>query len=99
MTGKDLFREIGNINEEYIKEAQEYKRPKRDIIFVINNPTFRKMTATAACLMICAGLAFTVHKMDLRTDSAKESANIKIILVMPPSATISKTISDEVKPH
>lgn len=98
MTGKDLFREIGNINEEYIKEAQEYKRPKRDIIFVINNPTFRKMTATAACLMICAGLVFTVHKMDIRTDSAKESAKEEMApMEMAAEMSADMAISEEKK--
>ena len=34
MTEKDLFREIGNINEKYVAEAQEVKRP------VILTPAF-----------------------------------------------------------
>ena len=74
MTGKDLFREIGNISEDYITEAQNYQGQKRGHISIINNHSFRKVMATAACLVICAGLVITVQKMDIRTDSAKESA-------------------------
>lgn len=57
MTGKDLFREIGLISEEYIMEAEEVKRS----IFV--NPMFRKGLATAACLCICGVLYLGIRQL------------------------------------
>ena len=50
MTGKDLFREIGNMDEKYVAEAQETKRA------AILSPVFRKTLATAACLVVCLGI-------------------------------------------
>lgn len=50
MTEKELFREIGNIKEEYVAEAQEYKRS------VWQNTVFRRSLATAACLLLCLGI-------------------------------------------
>ncbi len=50
MTEKELFREIGNIKEEYVAEAQEYKRS------VWQNTVFRRSLATAACLLVCLGI-------------------------------------------
>ncbi len=57
MTGNDLFREIGNINEKYVKEAEEAKRA------TILTPAFRRTIATAACLVICFGLYFGVRQL------------------------------------
>lgn len=55
MTGNDLFREVGNISEKYITEAEETKRS------IIHNVVFRRSLATAACLMVCVGLYFGVR--------------------------------------
>lgn len=67
MTEKDLFREIGNINEKYVQEAAEIKKAK------ILTPAFRRTLATAACLCLCVGVYFGTR--GLRGDFApKESA-------------------------
>ncbi len=50
MTGKDLFREVGNINEKYITEAEETKKS------IIHNVAFRRGIGTAACLVLCVGI-------------------------------------------
>ncbi len=50
MTGKELFQEIGMIKEEYIAEAESYKRP------IIYNAVFKRTLATAACLVACMGI-------------------------------------------
>lgn len=50
MTGKDLFREVGNINEKYITEAEETKKS------IIHNVAFRRGLGTAACLVLCVGI-------------------------------------------
>ncbi len=78
MTGKDLFQEIGNISEEYVAEAADYKRKDRVIkigskSFSVNTSTLKTMSA-AACLVICAGLVFTVQKLGVSNDSAMEMA-------------------------
>lgn len=69
MTEKDLFREIGNINEKYITEAEETKRT------VIWTPAFRRTLATAACLVVCFGLYFGVRHLDLAPQN--ESASMQ----------------------
>lgn len=80
MTGRDLFLEIGNIREEFVAEAESYQsETKGSILEVISGKnaksvTFRKTLATAACLVVCAGLVFTVQKLGISKDSAKESA-------------------------
>lgn len=67
MTEKELFREIGNINEKYVQEASEIKKAK------ILTPVFRRTLATAACLCLCVGVYFGTR--GLRGDFApKESA-------------------------
>ena len=67
MTEKDLFREIGMINEKYVEEAAQVKKAK------ILTPTFRRTLATAACLCICVGIYFGTR--GLREDlAANESA-------------------------
>ena len=67
MTEKDLFREIGSINEKYVQEAQEIKKNK------ILTPAFRRTLVTAACLCICVSIYFGTR--GLRGDFApKESA-------------------------
>ena len=67
MTEKDLFREIGSINEKYIEEAGEFKKAK------ILTPAFKRTLATAACLCVCVGVYFGTR--GLRGDfTSKESA-------------------------
>ena len=67
MTEKDLFWEIGNINEKYVQEAAEVKKAK------ILTPAFRRTLATAACLCICVGIYFGTR--GLRGDfTSKEAA-------------------------
>ena len=61
MTGKELFLEIGNIREEYVTEAENYRARTGGSILVgwnrkvASSPAFRKTLATAACLVVCAG--------------------------------------------
>jgi len=80
MTGRDLFLEIGNIREEFITEAENYRNETKGNILTVfsgktaKSMTFRKTLATAACLVVCAGLVFTVQKLGVRKDAAKESA-------------------------
>ena len=50
MTGKELFREVGNISEKYITEAEETKKS------IIHNVAFRRGMGTAACLVLCVGI-------------------------------------------
>ncbi len=50
MTGKDLFREIGMIKEEYVAEAENYKPS------FIHRPVLQRSLATVACLVVCLGL-------------------------------------------
>ncbi len=69
MTGKDLFREIGNIDEKYVSEAQETKRS------VIMNPVFRRTLATAACLVVCLGIFAGVQQV--RNGARNESATMQ----------------------
>lgn len=67
MTEKDLFREIGMINEKYVEEAAQVKKAK------ILTPAFRRTLATVACLCICVGIYFGTR--GLREDlAANESA-------------------------
>ena len=79
MTGRELFLEIGNIREEYVAEAENYRsEAKGSIAAVISGKTvksvtLRKTLAAAACLVVCAGLVFTVQKLGISQDSAKES--------------------------
>lgn len=67
MTGNDLFREIGNINEKYVTEAEETKRS------VIMTPVFRRTLATAACLVVCFGLYFSVRQLGMGGQSETAS--------------------------
>lgn len=66
MTGNDLFREMGNISEKYVTEAEETKRS------IFQNVVFRRSLATAACLMVCVGLYFTTRTG--RKEAAMESS-------------------------
>ncbi len=70
MTGNDLFREIGNISEKYVTEAEETKRS------ILHNVVFRRSLATAACLMVCVGLYFTTRtgRKEATADSSAGSA-------------------------
>lgn len=71
MTGNELFREIGLINEQHIVEAEETRRS------MIYNAVFRRGLATAACLVICVGVYWgTQHpwKSADSTGSAMEYA-------------------------
>lgn len=71
MTGKGLFREIGNIDERYVAEAQETVRP------VLFTPAFRRALVTAACLFVCVGLYFAVQqpKAEINNDAATMTAD------------------------
>lgn len=69
MTEKDLFREIGMIDEKYVEEAEAVKKAK------ILTPAFRRTLATAACLCICVGIYFTVRTVrEESEESAKDFA-------------------------
>jgi len=70
MTGNDLFREMGNISEKYVTEAEETKRS------IFQNVVFRRSLATAACLMICVGLYFSTRtgRKEAAADSSGGSA-------------------------
>ncbi|MBR6666383.1 MAG: DUF4362 domain-containing protein [Lachnospiraceae bacterium] len=69
MTGNDLFREVGNISEKYVTEAEETKRS------IIHNVVFRRSLATAACLMVCVGLYFSTRtgRKEATADSSEGS--------------------------
>lgn len=112
MTGKELFQEIGNINEEYIVEAECYQKETRGYIasrsqkenaaiqkqeecvafqWGKNNPSMlrklskivslsgksglRRTFATAACLLVCLGLVFTVQKVGMNEKKAFDAEN------------------------
>lgn len=70
MTGNDLFREIGNISDKYVTEAEETKRS------IFQNVVFRRSLATAACLMICVGLYFSTRtgRKEATADSSAGSS-------------------------
>ena len=80
MTDRELFLEIGNIREEFVAEAENYRSENKGSILAVisgktvKSVTFRRSLATAACLVVCAGLVFTVQKRGIRKDTAKESA-------------------------
>ena len=78
MTGRDLFREIGEIREEYIVEAEQYQRNKKTVI----TPVVRRTLTAAACLVVCVGLAFTVQRTNVMQDSATESVREEFALGM-----------------
>ncbi len=69
MSGKDLFREIGLVKEEYITEAEEYKRS------IIHNVAFQRGLAVAACLVVCGGLYWGVGYHSVSSDSTAQSTN------------------------
>ncbi len=66
MTGKELFHEIGMIDEKYIEEAENTKRS------IIHNVVFRRSLATAACLVVCIGLYFGTKSTRENTPSAQD---------------------------
>ena len=78
MTGRDMFREIGEIRDEYIIEAERYQGQKKTII----TPMVRRTLTAAACLVVCVGLVFTVQKMGVMQDSATESVREEFALGM-----------------
>ena len=63
MTGKDLFREVGNINEKYITEAEETKKS------IIHNVAFRRGLGTVACLILCVGIFAITRLSEKITDT------------------------------
>lgn len=78
MTGRELFQEIGNIREEYITEAENFRKVNSSIMAILNrkvagNASFVRTLSAAACLVICAGLVFTVQKLGVSQDAATES--------------------------
>ncbi len=68
MTGKDLFREVGNISEKYITEAEETKKS------FIHNVAFRRGIGTAACLVLCVGI-FVITRVGNKSSDATASDN------------------------
>lgn len=79
MTGSDLFREVGNISEEYIIEAESYTRMV-SLEFrewwrtkIVENAAVRRSLATVACLAVCFGL-FTMVQRTWTGWSATDSA-------------------------
>lgn len=82
MTEKDLFREIGNINEKYIVEAEETKRA------VIWTPAFRRTLATAACLVVCFGLYLGVRQLDLGAQTESAPAQLENAMDMSQNMTM-----------
>lgn len=79
MTGKELFQEIGNISEEHVVEAERYRKESGGGIVRVGrrrlarSASFRRTLTMAACLVICAGLVFTVQKLGITKDAAEES--------------------------
>lgn len=69
MTGNELFREIGMIKEEYVLEAQEYKRS------IVHNVVFRRSVATAACLAVCFGLYWGIQSIGGASADCTQSNN------------------------
>lgn len=69
MTKNELFREVGNIDDKYIIEAEETKRS------IIQNVVFRRSLATAACLVVCVGIYVSTQrtKMDSTAEYSAES--------------------------
>ena len=78
MTEKDLFREIGMIDEKYVEEAEAVKKAK------ILTPAFRRTLATAACLCICVGIYFTVRTV--REDSEESAKDFAYVEMMTATA-------------
>ncbi len=73
MTEKDLFREIGMIDEKYVEEAATVKRAK------ILTPAFRRTLATVACLCICVGIYFTVRTVKEESEeSSRDSERVEM---------------------
>lgn len=65
MTNRDLFREIGLIDEKYIVEGEKTRRS------LTANPVWRRSLATAACLFLCTGLYFGIQQLNFeKTGSA-----------------------------
>ena len=72
MTGKDLFQDIEFIKEDYIVEAEGYKRS------VIRNAAFMRGIAAAACLVVCFGLYWGVSKSGESSDATtNNTASVK----------------------
>lgn len=67
MTGKDLFREVGNISEKYITEAEETKKS------IIHNVAFRRAMGTAACLVLCVGIFAITRTANKSADTTADS--------------------------
>ncbi len=109
MTGKELFREIGMIDEKYIVEAENTKRS------IVHNVIFRRSLATAASLIVCIGLYFGVRDTqeiaDMSTnktanavyqqaetylqDTTSENVNDEMVAEEPYAASIEATITPE----
>lgn len=89
MTEKDLFREIGNINEKYIVEADETKRA------AIWTPAFRRTLATAACLVVCFGLYLGVRQLDLGAQTESAPAQLENAMDMSQNMTMDSASNSE----
>lgn len=96
MTGKDLFQQVGNINEKYVLEAEETKRS------LIHNVAFRRSLTTAACLAICVGLFFVaVRPLRIQEGVASVSDIVNSLLkdisnnaMTPSDLTINSVVSE-----
>lgn len=88
MTEKDLFREIGRINEKYVEEAAQVKKAK------ILTPAFRRTLATAACLCICVGIYFGTR--GLREDLVANESAADMSIAPSEAATQVGMTSDSV---
>lgn len=66
---EDLFREIGEIDEKYVEEAQRVKKPCQ------KTSRITKALAAAASLMLCIGVGYgALQLMDADTESSSDSA-------------------------
>ena len=107
MTGKELFQEIGNISEEYVAEAERYRKESGSGIVragrrrLARHASFRRTLTAAACLVICAGLVFTVLKLGISKDAAEESVmdneGAVMEMAVAESAIAQNTASDSEK--
>lgn len=57
MSREDLFREIGEIDEIYVEEAQKVRRKRRI------SPWAGKALVTAASLLLCVGVGYVAHSL------------------------------------
>lgn len=67
---EDLFREIGEIDEAYVEEAERVRRTRRTA------PWLTKTLAAAASLALCVGVGYgALQLMDIGAESSSDSAS------------------------